>query len=350
MKIEFSDLLNIEEVMKKETNLPTKKVGKNLQMTCPFHGGSDSLRIDVNKNRYNCFACEAGGDWLQFLMDYRGFSFLEALAYSQENYGVEVELDSLKSNLKRKSKIKGKAKKLNYELKKVIKAGSRKEKINLKKLLKRYKLFENPDIIGEYLVGYYKGLLSFFDGHELILADGEGKYKILGNKKTHVFNLNKVKKNNRINRPQILLVYDDFADYVLSKKLFAGFSDVNHSMIVGSNYSDFKQQISLSHSNAIFYISKNLKRQIEFAEQFEVPDKKTDKFIPSKIFNFDLSNYHEQNKSENNHIDLAQEIFKKMKREGRNYIFYLGEGEKIGSYQKLEQGDVVKGLKLSLMY
>lgn len=349
MKIEFSDLINIEEVMKRETDLPTKRVGKNLQMTCPFHGGSDSLRIDVNNNRYNCFACEAGGDWLQFLMDYRGFSFLEALAYAQENYGVEVALDSLKSSLKRKSKIKGKSKKLNYELKKVIKAGSRKEKINLKKLLKRYNLFENPDIIGEYLVGYHKGLLSFFDGQKLILADEEGKYKILGNKKTHVFNLNKVKKNNRINRPQILLVYDDFADYVLSKKLFAGFSDVTHSMIIGFNYSDFKQQISLSHSNAIFYISKNLKRQIEFAENFEVPDKKTDKYISAKIFNFDLSNYYEQNKSEDNLIDLAQDVFKKMKGEGRNYTFYLSEGEKIESYQKLGQSNLVKGLKMALI-
>jgi len=349
VKIEFSDLLNIEEVMKKETDLPTKKVGKNLQMTCPFHGGSDSLRIDVNKNRYNCFACEGGGDWLQFLMDYRGFNFLEALAYAQENYGVEVELDSLKSSLKRKSKIKGKAKKLNYELKKVIKAGSRKEKVNLKKLLKRYKLFENPDIIGEYLVGYYKGLLSFFDGQEFVLADGNGNYRMLGNKKSHVFNLNKAKKNSSINRLQILLVYDDFADYVLSKKLFADFSDVTHSMIIGSNYRDLKQQISLSNSSAVFYISKNLKRQIEFAEHFEVPDKKTDKFIPAKIFNFDLSNYYEQNKSEDNLIYLAQDVFKKMKGEGRNYTFYLSEGEKIESYQKLDQSNLVKGLKLSLI-
>ncbi|MFW5795120.1 MAG: hypothetical protein ACOCV1_06510, partial [Bacillota bacterium] len=62
-----------------------------------------------------------------------------------------------------------------------------------------------------------------------------------------------------------------------------------------------------------------------------------------------LSNYYEQNKSEDNLIDLAQDIFKKMKGEGRNYIFYLSEGEKIKSYQKLGQSNLVKGLKMALI-
>ncbi|PTX14802.1 CHC2 zinc finger domain-containing protein [Halanaerobium congolense] len=348
MKIEFSDLLNIEEVMKKETDLPTKKVGKNLQMTCPFHGGSDSLRIDINNNRYNCFACKAGGDWLQFLMDYRGFSFLETLAYAQENYGVEVELDSLKSSLKRKSEIKRKAQKLNYRLKKIIKAGTRGEKIRLKKLLEKYNLFENKKFITDYSVGYYDGMLSFFDGQEITLADEGGNYRIVGDKTDYIFNLNRVKKNSSINRLQILLVYDNFSDYILSKKLFEGYNDVTQSLIIGDNYKVHQKQISLSNSSAIFYISNNREKQIRFAEHFEVADIKTGKFLPVKIFNFDLDNYYRQKKTENKLAGLTQEIFKKMKKEGRNYSFYLNDREKIESYQKLKQGDIVKGLKLAL--
>jgi DNA primase len=349
VKNELSDLLNIEEVMKKETELPTKRVGKNLQMTCPFHGGSDSLRIDITNNKYNCFACKAGGDWIQFLMDYRGFNFLETLEYAQENYSIDIELKSLKSSMTRKSKIKNQAKKLNYKLRKIIKAGTRGEKIRLKKLLEKYNLFENKKFITVYSVGYYNGMLSFFDGQEIILADEEGNYKIVGDKTDYIFNLNRVKKSSSINRLQILLVYDNFADYILSKKLFEGYNDVTQSLIIGDNYKVHQKQISLSNSSAIFYISNNLEKQIKFAKHFEVADTKTDKFLPAKIFNFDLSSYYDQNKSDGNHIGLAQDIFKKMKREGSNYIFYLGEKNRFESYQKLEQGDIVRGLKLALI-
>lgn len=348
MKNELSDLLNIEEVMKKETELPTKRGGKNLQMTCPFHGGSDSLRIDINNNRYNCFACEAGGDWIQFLMDYRGFNFLEALEYAQENYNVNIELKSLKSSMTRKRKIKNQAKKLNYKLRKIIKAGTRGEKIRLKKLLEKYNLFENKKFTTDYSVGYYNGMLSFFDGQEIILAAEGGNYKVVGNKTDYIFNLNRVKKSSSINRLQILLVYDNFSDYILSKKLFEGYNDVTHSLIIGDNYQVHQKQISLSNSSAVFYISNNLEKQIRFAEHFEVADVKTNKFLPVKIFNFNLSRYYYHNKSDGNHIGLSQDIFKKMKRKGSNYIFYLGEQDKIESYQKLKQGDIVKGLKLAL--
>jgi hypothetical protein len=249
----------------------------------------------------------------------------------------------------RKRKIKNQAKKLNYNLRKIIKAGTRGEKIRLKKLLEKYNLFENKKFTADYSVGYYNGMLSFFDGQEIILADEGGNYKVVGNKTDYIFNLNRVKKNSSINRLQILLVYDNFTDYILSKKLFEGYNDVTQSLIIGDNYQVHQKQISLSNSSAIFYISNNLEKQIRFAEHFEVADIKTGKFLPAKIFNFDLSSYYNQNKSDGNHIGLAQDIFEKMKREGKNYIFYLDERDKIESYQKLEQGDVVKGLKLAFI-
>jgi len=47
--------------------------------SCPFHGGSDSLRINIASGGWVCMACdEKGGDVLAFHMRLQGLAFVDA--------------------------------------------------------------------------------------------------------------------------------------------------------------------------------------------------------------------------------------------------------------------------------
>jgi DNA primase len=46
---------------------------------CPFHGGSDSMRVNRKSGGWRCMACgEKGGDILDFQMKLHGLDFIEA--------------------------------------------------------------------------------------------------------------------------------------------------------------------------------------------------------------------------------------------------------------------------------
>lgn len=46
---------------------------------CPFHGGSDSMRVNTDDGGWCCMAChENGGDVLAFVMRLGGLDFMEA--------------------------------------------------------------------------------------------------------------------------------------------------------------------------------------------------------------------------------------------------------------------------------
>jgi hypothetical protein len=53
--------------------------GEWLKTKCLFHGGSDSMRINVNSGGWVCMACQVkGGDVLAFHMQYYGLDFVAA--------------------------------------------------------------------------------------------------------------------------------------------------------------------------------------------------------------------------------------------------------------------------------
>ena len=46
---------------------------------CHFHGGSDSLRVNVQTGAFRCMACEVkGGDVLAYMMQRHGIEFVDA--------------------------------------------------------------------------------------------------------------------------------------------------------------------------------------------------------------------------------------------------------------------------------
>ena len=56
-----------------------ERKGKWRTTRCDFHGGSDSMRVNVQTGAWCCMACNArGGDVLAYEMAARGLTFIEA--------------------------------------------------------------------------------------------------------------------------------------------------------------------------------------------------------------------------------------------------------------------------------
>ncbi len=70
----------IEMLLKEGVEL--KQKGRLWWACCSLHQErTPSFAVDPEKQRFHCFGCHAGGDSIDFIMKYRGLSFLEALQY-----------------------------------------------------------------------------------------------------------------------------------------------------------------------------------------------------------------------------------------------------------------------------
>lgn len=83
----------IVEVISEYVHLTQK--GQNYIGLCPFHSDSTpSLTVSLSKGIYKCFACDASGDVIKFLLEYLKISFVEAVKMLANKYGVEIPEDS----------------------------------------------------------------------------------------------------------------------------------------------------------------------------------------------------------------------------------------------------------------
>lgn len=71
-----SDIVTVIE----NYGIKLEKAGSEYKAICPFHSEtSPSFSVTPNKNRYHCFGCGANGDPIQFVQEYAGVSFREAV-------------------------------------------------------------------------------------------------------------------------------------------------------------------------------------------------------------------------------------------------------------------------------
>ncbi len=83
----------IVEVISEYVHLTQK--GQNYIGLCPFHSDSTpSLTVSPSKGIYKCFACDASGDVIKFLLEYLKISFVEAVKMLANKYGVEIPENS----------------------------------------------------------------------------------------------------------------------------------------------------------------------------------------------------------------------------------------------------------------
>lgn len=68
-----------------------KKRGSDYTACCPFHHEkTPSFHVNKDKQLYNCFGCQTGGNVFTFVMEYENFSFPEAVEFLAERAGVEL--------------------------------------------------------------------------------------------------------------------------------------------------------------------------------------------------------------------------------------------------------------------
>ena len=74
-----------------DSRVRLKKAGRNYQACCPFHNEkSPSFTVAPDKQFYHCFGCGAHGSALDFLMEYDGLEFPDAVEELASMLGVEV--------------------------------------------------------------------------------------------------------------------------------------------------------------------------------------------------------------------------------------------------------------------
>ncbi len=87
---EVKEKLDIAEFIGRYVQL--KRTGKNYKGLCPFHNEkTPSFIVSPDIQRYRCFGCAKSGDIFNFVMDYEGMEFGEALKFLADKAGVEVK-------------------------------------------------------------------------------------------------------------------------------------------------------------------------------------------------------------------------------------------------------------------
>lgn len=73
-----------------------KKHGSDYVACCPFHHEkTPSFHANRDKQLYNCFGCQTGGNVFTFVMEYENFSFPEAVQFLAERAGIDLPKSEL---------------------------------------------------------------------------------------------------------------------------------------------------------------------------------------------------------------------------------------------------------------
>jgi len=84
-----------------------QRAGANYKAVCPFHvEKSPSFNVNPQRQRFKCFGCQAGGDAINFVKDYEGMSFTDAVQKLADRAGVTIVEDvyDAKADARRQSR------------------------------------------------------------------------------------------------------------------------------------------------------------------------------------------------------------------------------------------------------
>lgn len=71
--------------------VPLKKRGVNYLGQCPFHNEkTPSFTVSPTKGIFKCFGCGEAGNAVQFLMKHEHYTYVEALRFLANKYGIEI--------------------------------------------------------------------------------------------------------------------------------------------------------------------------------------------------------------------------------------------------------------------
>ncbi|MEM7700880.1 MAG: DNA primase [Pseudomonadota bacterium] len=88
-KDELRARVTLSTVVGRTTKLT--KAGREWKACCPFHNeNTPSFYVNDEKQFYHCFGCGAHGDVITWMIEQRGFSFMDAIKELAEEAGMEV--------------------------------------------------------------------------------------------------------------------------------------------------------------------------------------------------------------------------------------------------------------------
>ena len=97
---ELLDRVDIVDVI--DRLVPLKKKGANYGACCPFHNEkTPSFTVSPTKQFYHCFGCSVHGNAINFLMEFSGMSFVEAVTDLAVQVGIQVPVQhkEIQSNI-----------------------------------------------------------------------------------------------------------------------------------------------------------------------------------------------------------------------------------------------------------
>jgi DNA primase len=101
---EIKQKIDIVTLIGERVNL--KKAGRNFKGLCPFHGEkTPSFFVTPDMQMYKCFGCSHSGDVFNFIMEFDGLTFPEALEQLAERAGVVLEKQEQSSGHRHRERI-----------------------------------------------------------------------------------------------------------------------------------------------------------------------------------------------------------------------------------------------------
>ncbi len=143
--------------------LPLQRKGRNLVALCPFHPDSNpSMTVNDDRGTFRCWSCQAGGDAISFVMDFKKLEFIEAMRECAKILGLPE--DELNRERKKNPKLELAFRVLNYANKLYVKVGATKP-MHFQKFCEERQLSE--EAATKFQIGYAPGnnlLLSQIQG------------------------------------------------------------------------------------------------------------------------------------------------------------------------------------------
>lgn len=89
-----------------EDGFKLKKRGVNYFTLCPFHQDRHmgNFVVDGRRDRFKCFSCGAQGNSIDYLVKHRGMTFIEAIGYAADIYGIIIDDDTQREKPKARLK------------------------------------------------------------------------------------------------------------------------------------------------------------------------------------------------------------------------------------------------------
>ena len=82
-----------------------KRRGTNYLGLCPFHNEkTPSFTVSPAKEIYKCFGCGRSGNTISFVMEHEKYSYVEALRWLANKYGIEIE-ETFQSDEQRQTQL-----------------------------------------------------------------------------------------------------------------------------------------------------------------------------------------------------------------------------------------------------